>query len=148
VVGYYVLIGLAVCVALALAWSWWRTGAFGARAVPARYRNRGSQEAVWRDRYPGEAIAVAERVLQVVCDAFRFAAKDHFLVAPDDKVAEIYGAVYPRRGIWLLQFADEMELESLLMDLDREFGLHEFPLDKETSIARIVDAVLEHQSNT
>jgi len=148
VVGYYVLIGLAVCVALALAWSWWRTGTFGATVTPARYRKRGSQEAVWTDRHPGTSLDVAERVLHLVCDAFRFAAKDRFLFAPDDKVAEIYGAVYPRRGISLLQFADEMELESLLLDLDREFALDEFPLDKETTIGRIVDAVLERQKLT
>ena len=146
--GYYVLIGLVVYVALALAWSWWRTGSFGARVAPARYRNRGSQEAVWRDRYSGASLEVADRVLCAVCDAFRFAAKDCFLFAPDDKVAEIYRAVYPRWRIWLLQFGDEMELESLLLDLDREFGLDEFPLDKETTIGRIVDAVLGRQKNT
>jgi len=148
VVGYYVLIGLVVFVALALAWSWWRIGAFGARVVPAHYRGRSSQEALWRDRYPGASLEVADRVLCTVCDAFRFAAKDRFLFAPDDKVAEIYRAVYPRWRVWLLQFGDEMESESLLLDLDREFGLEEFPLDKQTTIGRIVHAVLERQKNT
>lgn len=147
-VGYYVLIGLVVYVALALAWSWWRTGSFGARLAPARYRNRGSQEAVWRDRYSGASLEVADRVLCAVCDAFRFAAKDRFLFAPDDRLMDIYRAVYPRWRIWLLQFGDEMELESLLLDLDRDFGLDEFPLDKETTIGHIVEAVLERQKLT
>jgi hypothetical protein len=46
------------------------------------------------------------------------------------------------------RFGDAMELERLLLDLDREFGLDEFSLDKETTIGRIVEAVLERQENT
>jgi len=85
-IGYYLLLAVAVLLAISLGRSWWKTGHLLATPLPKPYRDRESQEDVWRQRYPAE---------------------------------------------------------SLLVDLDREFGLEDFPLDTTTPIAAIVDAVLE-----
>jgi hypothetical protein len=115
-----VLIVLVVLTVIAIIWDWWRSGRALCVPVPRRYRARASQEAAWRQRC-GDELAKVNRLLRLLCEAFDFNPDDRFQFGPDDRVMDIYRACYPRWKFW--QWADSMEIESLMMDLEAQFGL-------------------------
>jgi hypothetical protein len=52
--------------------------------------------------------------------------KNESKFAPTDRIMDIYRACYPRWQVW--KIAHSMELESSLLDLNREFGIDDVKL--------------------
>jgi hypothetical protein len=72
----------------------------------------------WRRRFPGSPKSDIREFLELFCDAFGFsrASRRHF--SPDDRVVEVYRALYPDRFM-----ADALELETLESRLWQRYGV-------------------------
>jgi hypothetical protein len=140
----YIVLAVIFCgIAVGLLWDWWHSGWLGRRPIPRPYRNRASQEALWRERYQGNQLLKAEHILALVCDAFMFNTDYRYLFAPEDRLLDVYRACYPR---W--KIADSMELESLMMDLDKEDTI-ELPDNPDITLGDLVNlAIKKQQSGT
>lgn len=68
----------------------------------------------WRAEFPNEMFVV-DRILTIFCDAFMFAASNKFKFRPDDRIMQIYKRTTG-------PIADEMQLETLIIELDKAFA--------------------------
>jgi propanediol dehydratase small subunit len=73
----------------------------------------------WRRRFPLASKDEIRRFLDLFVAAFAFRQSRKFCFAPDDRVLDVYRALYPPK--WSV--ADCMELETLGMDLERAYGI-------------------------
>jgi hypothetical protein len=128
-----VVVVIVALVALGVLWDSWRSGRAFCTPVPRPYRNRDSQEVVWRDRC-GDGLGEADAVLTMFCEAFRFNPDDRYQFGPDDQVMDIYRARYPR---W--KVSDEMEIERLMIDLDKQYGIEIEDCRPDISLGDIVE---------
>jgi hypothetical protein len=130
----YVVLAVIFCgIAVGLLWDWRRSGRPGRRPIPRPYRDRASQETLWRERYQGAQLLKVEHILMLVCDAFMFNPDHRYQLAPEDRLLDVYRACYPP---W--KIADSMELESLMMDLSKEDAI-EFPDNPDITLGDLVD---------
>jgi len=145
----YIYILLAVVLAAVvggLLWDWRRSGRMFRVPIPPPYRNRTSQEAVWQERYSDARLLHVERILSALCDAFMFNPEDRYKFSPDDRLQDIYRACYPRWKIW--QFGDSMEIESLIMILEKEDGIEILNYCPEISLGDLVElAIKNHKTD-
>ncbi len=138
-----VLMGILTLIAAGILWDSWRSGRAFRTPLPQPYRRRLPQEAEWRQRYTDEAMAKADALLSRLCDFFTFNPDDRFRFVPGDRIQDIYRRCYPRWKFW--QLGDSMEIESLGMWLEREFGIdlaHEYP---EITLGDVVDQIVKHE---
>jgi len=139
-----VVVVIVALAALGVLWDSWRSGRAFCTPIPRPYRNRDSQEAVWQDRY-GERLSDADAVLTMLCEAFEFNPDDRYKFGPDDQVTDIYGARYPRwKGCWS---GDSMEIESLMMDLDKQYGIEIEDWRPDISLGDIVELTGEKRGD-
>jgi hypothetical protein len=142
--GYMTLIGFVAVISLVsleICWKSWRSGRAFCIPLPRPYQNRESQDDIWRQRYRGGKLTTADVVLKMFCDAFAFNPKDRYKFVPDDRIMDIYQSVYPRWRFWLA--CDSMEIESFMMDLDKEFGI-EVPQEScDITLGEIVDRAVK-----
>ncbi len=108
--------------------NWWRTGLFLGTPLPRRYRRRDGQRPRWERQTGAVRIRQAEQLLQDICAAFRFHPRNRWQFAPEDRLSEIYAAVYPRWRFWAV--ADDMELERILMQLPATLNADENVLQR------------------
>lgn len=141
-----ILIVLAVVLALLslkFLWDWRRSGRMLCVSLPRRYRDRDSQQVIWRERYGQDKLSDIEAVLISLCKAFSFHPDDRYQFTPGDQVMDIYRACYPGWKFWHL--GDSMELESLLIDLNKQYGLALEDWRPNLSLADLVElAVLKN----
>ena len=83
-----------------------------------------------------------DAVLTLVCDAFSFNTDDRFKFGPDDRIVDIYRACYPRWKIW--RVADVMEIESLMLDLDKQFGIDIADRLDDISLGQVVERATQN----
>jgi propanediol dehydratase small subunit len=134
-----VVIGLLVIsalISLNLLWDWRRSGRLFCTPLPRRYRGRSSQEAVWSARYGGDRLANVDAVLRSVCEGFSFNPDDRYKFGPDDQIMEIYRALYPRWKFW--QLGDSLEIETLMIDLNKWSGIEAEVWRPEVSLGELV----------
>ena len=136
-----VLLAILVWGAISVLWDWRRSGRVLCFPIPCPYRDRESQEGVWR-QCCGEKVGEADQVLAILCEAFGFNPDDRYRFRPDDKVKEIYRACYPR---W--KVADMMEIESLMMDIEKRYGVEVEDWLWESPLVEIVERVAEKKLN-
>jgi len=74
---------------------------------------------LWKRAYPQSSKAEIRAFLGVFVRAFGFKSTQKLNFAPSDKVMEIYRSLYPPK--WTI--ADSLELETLAMDLEKNYGL-------------------------
>lgn len=120
----YIGIGLLVALALLfleLLWDWRRSGRMLCRPIPAVYRDRGSLSEQWEQRCGHVGCVTFDAVLTLFCEAFSFNHDDRYKFGPDDRIMDVYRSLYPRWKLW--RVADEMEIETFLLELDRQFGI-------------------------
>lgn len=141
--GYIVLAAMIALVAAGVLWDRWKSGRLFRRPIPVPYRDREPQNVAWRQRC-GAMLGDADAVLILFCDAFSFNSDDRYKFGPGDRVIDIYGACYPPRKVW--RFADSMELESLMLDLERQFGIEAEAWRPEISLGDIVELVTKSRS--
>ncbi len=84
----------------------------------ARYWNRGCRGAQWRRRFPDAIKGDIRQFLDLFVDAFAFARKRRLAFAPDDRIMDVYRALYsPPLG------ADSLELENFATGVQERYGL-------------------------
>jgi hypothetical protein len=140
----YILFAVIVAVVVAgLLWDWRLSGRMFRVPIPYPYRDRTSQEAIWRERYGAEHFLHVERILRAFCDAFMFNPKDRYKFAPDDRLQDIYRACYPRWKIWRL--GDSMEIESLTISLEKQNGLELRDYGPDVTLGALVALAIKRQ---
>ena len=77
-----------------------------------------------------------DHLLRILCEAFSFNPDDRYQFAPTDRIMDVYRSCYPRWMFW--RIADDMEIESLTMDLQRRFQLNDAELS-EMTLAEVVE---------
>ena len=73
----------------------------------------------WRRRFPKASKDEIREFLRLVTEIFAFPPKHLLCFEPDDKVMELYEAIYPPG--WAL--AEAFELEDLASDIERKYGV-------------------------
>ena len=111
-------------------WFWYLLGAavlagiieaMFSRRLPKCYRRRSCMGRSWRDRFPLASKSDIRRFLDIFCEAFLFGGAHRLKFGPDDKVIDIYKALYPSNWV-----ADALETVVLLRLLEEEYRV-EFP---------------------
>lgn len=77
---YLLLVLLALLIASGILWESWRSGRLFCGPLPRPYRDRQSQESVWRDACRNEDREKADVLLHMLCDAFSFNPDDRYLI--------------------------------------------------------------------
>lgn len=142
--GYILLLAIGLLVVLGILRESWQSGRLFCAPLPRPYRNRDSQQDEWRGRY-GEDADEVDAVLTIVCDAFLFNPDDRYKLKPDDRIMGIYEAVYPRWKVWLA--TDSMEIETLAMNLDENFGIETSEWHPEITVSEIIALAAERRLN-
>lgn len=99
---YVLLPGLALAATLFAASTERRS-----RLVLRKYRERKCTGLLWLRRFPNAPAASIRQFLELVAGAFHLSG-DHLKLAPDDRIIDIYRAIYPDRYM-----PDACELETL-----------------------------------
>ena len=86
------------------------------RRVPAELCERKSSLAAWQ----GFDSTAALKVLQMIARAFAWREEDAHRLRPDDKLWAIYRSYYPQKHWWQRFKPDELEMETLHRELERE----------------------------
>ena len=136
---FLILAGIIALVAVGILCDAWRTHWASCSPIPRPFAKRHSQEAIWRERYPGETLATVDTVLKSLCKAFRFNPHRRYQFVWHDRVYDIYRARYPRWKFW--QLGDETEIESLASHLERALRIdisQEYP---DITLGEIVERV-------
>ncbi len=84
-----------------------------------RYLDRACAGFRWRRRFPQASKSEIREFLDIFVEAFGFRQSWRLYFAPDDRVMDVYRAVYPIRGTP----ADGMELETLGLSLEKWYGI-------------------------
>lgn len=114
-----ILAVIVALVALGVLWDSWRSGRAFGTPIPRPYKSRDLQETMWRDRC-GDGLGEADAVLTMLCEAFGFNQDDRYKFGPDDQIMDIYRARYPR---WMGWSGDSLEIESLMVELEKQYGI-------------------------
>ena len=75
----------------------------------------------WRRRFPHSPKADIREFLSLLVDAFGFSQSRRCCFSPDDRLMDIYRAVFPPGS-----YMDNMELESLGLRLEERYGIDLF----------------------
>lgn len=95
---------------------WWNRNHGG--YMPEPFRTRQCQGASWLRAFPDQSKAEVRAFLRTFGDAFAFRESQKLQVRPDDKIYDIYRALYPKLG-----GLDALELESLAKSVERRYGV-------------------------
>ena len=99
-------------IVIAIAWSVY-TG-----DVPQKYRLRKCTGKNWKERFPDVPKGEIRSFLFLFTDAFAFSRKQKLKFEPEDKILDIYKALYPAK--WM---PDSMEVETLAQDIEKEYNV-------------------------
>ena len=91
---------------------------FQAHAAIRPYWERACMGIRWRRRFPAAPKADIREFLNLFVDAFAFRQKRRCRFSPDDKVMDVYRALYPSGSA-----ADSLELETLCRLLEKRYGI-------------------------
>jgi propanediol dehydratase small subunit len=83
-----------------------------------RFLERGCAGFRWRRRFPQASKSEIREFLDIFVEAFGFRRSWRLSFAPDDRVMDVYRTLYPAGSL-----TDNMELESLVGDLQKRFGV-------------------------
>jgi len=84
-----------------------------------RFLERGCAGYHWRRRFPEASKSEIREFLDIFLDAFGFKQRWRLCFSPEDRVMDVYRALYPGRGT-----PDGMELESLVGDLEKRYQVN------------------------
>ncbi|HPN84417.1 MAG TPA: hypothetical protein PK821_03675 [Victivallales bacterium] len=113
--------------------------------IPKLYRYRNCQGIYWRRKYPNVPKEEIKKFLQIFIDAFLFKKKHICKFKPDDKIMDIYNAIYPNKFL----SADSMELEELFVDLQNEYKIDLNKIwSKDITLGQIFENIIKEKSPT
>jgi hypothetical protein len=87
-------------------------------SLPRLYQSRRCEGRSWREAFPKASKDEIRTFLLLFVSAFAFSDKDKLKFRPDDKILDIYRALYPSR--WM---PDALEVETLARDLHARYKL-------------------------
>lgn len=93
-------------------------GAIWGGNVPKIYRSRKCMGKKWRNEFPNTEKEEIRKFLHTFTDAFAFKSEQKLKFEPNDKIIDIYNALYPLKG------ADSLELETLANDIEKEYSVN------------------------
>jgi acyl carrier protein len=98
----------------------------------------------WGERFPAASKSDIRHFLDLFLDAFLFGARHRLQFSPDDKVIDIYKALYPSK--WM---ADTLETVCLVRSLEKEYGveLPESFAQTEPTLGDIFEFVMKHPNH-
>jgi len=86
--------------------------------IPKKYRVRKFTGKNWKVKFPNSSKVDIRKFLLIFTDAFAFSDRQKLKFEPDDRVIDIYKALYPRE--WM---ADSLEVETLADSIEAEYGV-------------------------
>ncbi|MDR0251051.1 MAG: hypothetical protein LBI35_07085 [Burkholderiales bacterium] len=86
--------------------------------APKPYRLRSCQGWNWHRSFPNVPVKEIRWFLSLFTGAFGFRDKEKLKFNPNDKLLDIYCAIYPIKGM-----PDALEFETLERDLKRKYGI-------------------------
>ncbi|WP_051258301.1 hypothetical protein [Teredinibacter turnerae] len=86
--------------------------------LPKKYRMRKCTGKHWKEKFPDASKDEIRKFLRIFTDAFAFSEKNKLKFEPEDRILDIYKALYPRE--WM---ADALEVETLAENIEAEYGL-------------------------
>ena len=92
-----------------------------------RFWSRACTGKQWRQRFPDASKVEIREFLDLLVEAFAFRQKRRLCFAPNDRIMEIYRALYP----FPKMMADSMELEDFIMSAQKRYGVDFLPLWRE-----------------
>ena len=93
----------------------------------------------WKRRFPEVPKQEIREFLEAFVDGFAFSSKKRLKFDPDDKVMDIYRALYPTPG-----WPDALELETFAINLEKKYGFKlEKVFDEETTLGRLFEIARE-----
>lgn len=109
-IGMAILVGLGLTIGFA---TWWQS-----RKALGRFWIRRCMGIRWRRRFPNASKAELREFLDLFAHAFGFNHRQSLCFSPDDRVMEVYRAVYPAGSL-----ADGLELEMLALEVEKRYGV-------------------------
>lgn len=82
------------------------------------YWSRNCTGSEWRSEFPTDNKDAIRDFLEAFTDGFAFSSKKRLKFGPNDKVMDLYRALYPEPG-----WADSLELETFSANLEDKYGL-------------------------
>jgi hypothetical protein len=104
------------------------------RRLPKEVRARESTLVPWGE-FESDAVL---NLLRLLARAFRWTEEDVQRLRPDDKLWAIYHGYYPQSRWWQRLKPDELEMETLLRDLEREAPGRDVELRPEVTLGELV----------
>ena len=103
-----------------------------------RYWDRVCTGREWRRRFPDAPKEDIRRFLQTFVDGFAFKDRDRLKFSPDDKVMDVYRALYPSK-----EWPDALEIETFAMFLKDEYRLDLAQIhDPEVTLGKLFEMIL------
>lgn len=93
--------------------------AFYVDGLPKEYRLRKCMGKYWKSIFPSSSKEDIREFLILFTDAFAFSNKDKLSFTPNDKIYDIYTALYPSK--WM---ADSLEIETLARDIENKYHIN------------------------
>ena len=102
-----------------------------------RYWDRVCTGAKWRRRFPNSPKEEIRRFLEAFIDGFACKSNQRLKFAPDDKVMDVYRALYPSTG-----WPDALELETFAKNLKQSYGFDLSQVhDETTTLGQIFEMI-------
>jgi len=86
--------------------------------IPNPYQTRDCMGRKWKKEFPYVRSEDIRQFLQLFTDAFAFKPDQKLKFGPQDKIIDIYCAIYP------LKWADALELETLCEEIEKEYSVN------------------------
>ena len=115
--------------------------------LPKLYKKRNCQGIYWRRKYSEISKDEIDKFLRFFIDAFAFKEKHKCQFKPDDKIMDIYSALYPTKFSKLS--GDAMELEELAIFLEDEYKIDfEKIWNEDITLGQIFEKIIKKKSPT
>ena len=101
---------------------------------PSVLKQREDAQPEWQAT--GCSAGTVDSLLEVACEAFGFSPKLKPKLRPQDAVIDLYRIIYPRKS-WV----DQMEVETFLIQLDKDLGLPDEDIGPDTTLAEIATRI-------
>ena len=115
--------------------------------LPKLYKRRNCQGIYWCRKYPDISKEEIKKFLQIFIDAFAFKEKHRCQFKPNDKVMDVYSALYPA-GLSKLS-GDAMELEEFAISLEKEYKIDFDKIwNEDITLGQIFETIIKKKSPT
>ena len=104
------------------------------RSDPSVLKQRENAQPEWQAT--GCSAGTVDSLLEVVCETFAFSPKMKSRLRPQDTLIDLYRMVYPRKP-WV----DQMEIETFLLQIDKDLGLPDEDIGPDTTLSEIATRI-------